>query len=1013
MNPQLEALFDVLSVRELPEYQSTAIHLRHRATGCEILHLLNEEEENLFSFNFRTPPRDDTGEAHILEHSVLSGSRRFPLKDPFVLLLKSSLNTFLNAMTYPDKTIYPGSSQVEKDFYNLMLVYGDAVFFPLLREEVFMQEGHHLEYRELADPDSGLRRTGVVYNEMKGVFSTPESVAGSWSMRSLFPDTPYGLESGGDPRHIPELDYRRFREFHDLYYHPSNCRIFLYGNLPTERHLEFLQRNFLEGFTRIELDSRLPDQPRWSAPRRLEQTYPVQPQDPLERRSTVSVNWLTVSALDPRRLLALEVLAEVLLGNAGSPLRRALVESRLGEDLAPTSGLDTELRQVVFSAGLRGTDPDKVEAVEGLIAETLRRVRREGIEEERLRAAIHQVEFRNREIRRGGRPYALRLLGRCLRGWLHDVPPETTLEFRRWMEEFKEEVARRPNLLVGLLEELLIDNPHRSTLLVRPDPRQAEREAAEEAAGLSEQERRFTPAQREAVAAAGLRLKEFQQAPPSPEDLAKVPTLRKSDLPREVQRISVEESTLDDGVRLLTHDLFTNGIVYLDLAFRLDGLDEARSLDLPLFSRAVCAAGLPGVSYAQVAGQLALSAGGFSAGLDAATPVARPGGAAEYLIFRLRALAANLRPAVDLAGRLLREADFRDAKRLEDMVLELRNDFKASIVPAGSHYAALRAGSRFSAALHRAESWEGITQLLHIGGLAHRLKDGQAALADSLEALRGTLFCRERLVVNLTAEERDRPAAEEEIRRLLATLPAAGSLPLKARGGRRPAGSAGAGSAGTDGSADAEAIGADAAPSEAAPSEALVTATNVGYVARVIRGARFDSPESAWEAALSHLLSTDYLWERVRMRGGAYGASASPNGLEGTFTFSSYRDPNIVSTLTAFREGLEYARDTRFTEEQIEQALIGTVGREERPNAPGEKGMISLKRVLLGISDELRQARRDALLGLTPAQLSRAAARLLEGFEDGSSVVLSSRAAVEEAARELPELGRNIVELPG
>jgi hypothetical protein len=987
-----ESAFELLSSRDLPEYQSTAVHLRHRATGCEIYHLRNEDAENLFSFNFRTPPRDDTGEAHILEHSVLSGSRRFPVKDPFVILLKASMNTFLNALTFPDKTIYPGSSMVEQDFYNLMLVYGDAVFFPLLREEVFMQEGHHLELGDPGRTSEGLRRTGVVYNEMRGVFSSPESLIGSWSFRSLFPQSPYGLESGGDPRRIPELTYEQFQEFHRRYYHPANCRIFLYGNIPTERHLEFLHDNFLEGFASIEVDSGIPDQPRWSSPRTMEKTYPIQPGDPVERRSSVTVNWLVGSALDPRRLLAQEVLSEVLLGNPGSPLRRALVESRLGEDLAPSSGLDTELKQAVFSAGLRGTDPGQAPAIEELIDGTLRKLRREGIEGDLLQAAIHQVEFRNREIRRGGRPYALRLLRRCLRGWLHDTAPETTLEFRRWMEELRQTLSARPDFLGELLEEVLLANPHRSTLLVRPDREQAEREEREEREHLAVLEASLSPLDREAIAAAGRRLAEFQESPPSPEDLKTIPILRKEALPRQVQTIPTRTERIDGRIPLHFHDLFTNGIVYLDLAFRLDGLSEEQSLYLPLFSRTACAAGLPGVSYANVAGQLSLAAGGFGASLEVATAV----GAeipAEYLIFRLKALRSNLGRALELAGRLMLEADFEDRNRMKDLILEMRNDFKASIVPAGHHYAGLRAASRFSAGLRREESWQGVTQLLHISGLSSRLDGGLEECISVLDRIRRGVVCRDRLILNLTAESADRPAAEREIRRLLGRLPPEGAIPQPGSGPTRPRPAEG-----VDGESGAE---------------ALVTATAVGYVARVMRGARMGTPESAWETVLSHFLSTDFLWERVRMRGGAYGASASPNGLEGVFTFSSYRDPNILETLSAFRQALEYARDADIPDDQVEQAVIGTVGREERPYAPGEKGAIALQRILYGISDELRQKRRDATLSLTRADLARAAARLLAAYDRGYSVILSNRSAVEAAGRTLKDLAANLLELPG
>jgi Zn-dependent M16 (insulinase) family peptidase len=977
--------FELRSERELPEFKARGIYCRHIATGLEVFHLANDDPENLFAFAFRTPPPDSSGVAHILEHSVLCGSRRFPLKEPFLALLKSSLQTFLNAFTFADKTVYPASSMLEKDFFNLLLVYGDAVFFPLLREEVFRQEGHRLERSR-----DGLRRVGVVYNEMKGSFSSAETIVADLSTRSLFPDVPYGFESGGDPRSIPSLTYESFVDFHRKYYHPGNCRVFLYGNVPTARTLQFLQGEFLASFgPPPPLDSGLPRQPRWSAPRSREATYPAQAGPEGGARSSVTLNWLTVPVTDPLAVLAMEVASEVLVGNVGSPLQKALLESKLGEDLSPATGLDTELAELTFSVGLRGTSSEKAARIQELVLATLSELAGRGIPEEQLRGAVHRVEFRNREILRGGRPFSLALMRRSLRGWLHDRGPELTLEFRPSMDALKEHLAQG-RYLEELIARQLVENPHRSTVLVRPDPTQAAREQEEERLEMKALEERLTVPERERLEADNRRLREFQEEPDSPEQVARLPMLRRGDLPREVQRIP--ESPLPEYLHRpgYFHGLHTNGVVYLDLALDASGLPEEASTLLPVFSKTVCGSGLPGMPYHQVATRLALLTGGFGATLGADSPYAGNGaGPVQCLIFRVKMLEENLAPALELAGRLLLEADFRDLDRLQTLVLELRNEMKASLVPGGSHYASLRAESRLSQALALEERWKGVTQLLAMEELGRSLPQKLPELAARLEELRGMLLTRRRLTLNLTCGEDQSGRVHPALERLLAMLPSGATPSRPARlGPEHPQAPASAG------------------------SEALVATTNVNFAAVAVRGSAFGTRESIQESLLAHFLSTGYLWEQVRMKGGAYGAGAVASGLERVFSFSSYRDPNITRTLEAFRGALQAARQEALSERAFEQVLIGAVGQEERPLAPGEKGFVALKRRLLGISDELRQRRRDLLLAASPGDLTEAAERLLAAWEASQTVVLAGRPAYEKAVQELASLAGIVTELP-
>ena len=742
--------FTVLSSRNLPEYRSYGIRLVHDVTGAEVYHLHNEDTENLFSFNFRTPPTDSTGLPHILEHAVLAGSRRFPVKDPFVALLKGSMQTFLNAMTFPDKTVYPASSQVEKDFYNLMEVYGDAVFFPLLKEEIFKQEGHHLEFVDGNDPASGLKVVGVVYNEMLGNYSSPESIAADWSFRSLFPDTPYGVDSGGNPHHIPELTYEQFLNFHRRYYHPSNCKIFLYGHIATEKHLAFLQEQFLEQFSRIEIDSAIPFQPRWSKPRQLEKTYPVQQNGPVTGKSTITINWLGAPITDSLQTTAIKILAEALIGNAGSPLRKALIESQLGEDISPATGLETELKELVFSVGLRGTDPDRVERIEQVVLQTLTSLRDHGLADDIVKAAVQRVEFYNREIAGGRGPYGLKLMRKALQGWLHDEEPETTLEFRRWMEPCKEAIARDKQFFARIIDEHYINNAHRFTFVLRPDPEHLSREAARQAAWLKEKADALSDEQKNSLMTSVQELKRFQETPDPPEQFRKIPFLALHDLPRQVQRISSESTTISGTVPLMLNDVFTNDIVYIDFAFNAAGLTVEDSRMLPLLAAVTCGSGIPGVSYSEMARRLAQYTGGFSYNGYASEEVGTTGGKKQYALFRLKVLREHLQPGLDLVRQLLTEADAGDHGRLKDLLLELKNDFRAALIPNGHQFVSMRAGSALSEGMAIEERWKGISQMMHLREVSAGLEGKLAGLTSWLGRIRSSLLSRDNMLVNVT-----------------------------------------------------------------------------------------------------------------------------------------------------------------------------------------------------------------------------------------------------------------------
>jgi presequence protease len=987
--PIRKAAYEVLSEHDLPEYRCRGLFLRHKKTGCELYRLETEDEENVFAFAFRTRPSDGSGVAHIVEHSVLCGSERFPVKDSFLVMARRSLATFMNAFTYPDKTVYPAASAVEADYFNLMDVYGDAVFFPRLTEGTFLQEAHRLEL----DDAGKLDIKGVVYNEMRGDYSSSESLATTASYTSLFsPGHPYSFDSGGDPEEIPRLSYESFKAFWASHYHPSNCRIFLYGNVDTERQLEFLDERFLSRFEAQSIDTEIPLQEPIAQPRRIEVPYPLA--EGADSATSIIVNWLTVPVTDGAEALAMELLSELLVGHDGAPLAKALRDSGLGEDLSPQCGLDTGFRQILFSAGLRGARRGEEDKIEALILGTIAGVASTGFSSEAIDTAMHSIAFANREIRRGSGAYGLRLFNRAARGWLHGSHPEATLSFETPLAELRARMAAEPRYLEALAESLIVRNLHRSTVTVYPEAGLLETRRAERDAALAARAAALSSAEKEAIRARNAALAEAMARPDSPEEIAKLPRLARADLPRKVESILRETVRLTGGatgVEAVVHPLFTNGIVYLDLAFPLEGLSRDSLAWLPLASRFVTGAGLPGMGYDLVAEALARNAGGFSAILESGSPlpdgpIGGAGGkvpARSYAIFRLKALAERFPRALELVLELLSDADYGDEKRALDIYAELRNDVVSALVPAGNAFAQTRAASRFGEASAIEDLWRGTSQiefLLSINDAEDRDSIARVSIAKALHDLAKSVFAREGLRINLTAEEGAVGGALASLESGLGALPA-----LPAASAPPPA-----------------------AYAPAAGPEAYAISAQVGFTAAACPAAKIGTTAFGHETILAHLLGTGPLWEELRVKRGAYGASAWTDGLEGLACFSSYRDPRPVESLAFFGEALE-AAERRFAaggaeaEAEVEEAAIGSLGREQRPLLPEEKGFVDFRRSLYGISDEKRQAKRDAMLSARSNDLAAAAGALAASYASAEAVLISRSEDVQSMRRIRPD----------
>ncbi|MDR2746727.1 MAG: insulinase family protein [Treponema sp.] len=1006
---RLDSGFEIIDVVDLDELHAAGIWARHKS-GAQVFHILNDDSENLFAFAFATAVDNSTGVAHILEHSVLCGSERYPCKDAFPLLEQGSLQTYLNAWTFSDKTVYPSSSVNKQDYFNLMSVYGDAVFHPLLSEFTFMQEGRRFILSGKGK-DEKLSITGVVYNEMKGAYSSLDNYAALWSVKSLFPGTIYAWDSGGDPEHIPGLSWEDLRQFHARRYSPANCRIFLAGNIPTEEQLDFINSRFLAGLEPGQAAPPVNPAERWNTSRSVKVPCPMGG----DGKAAVFVSWLCGDVKRHEETIALAALTEALLGHDGSPLLRALVESGLGEDICPLSGLDDELRETTFTAGLRGVLPEDAPRVETLILEELRRIAREGFPPGELEAALLSMEFSHMEIRRTSGPFSLVWLRRSLRGWLHGAKPWDTLLLMPGFTALKEKLAANPRCLESLIEELLLNNPHRVLVSVEPQAgfrEERERRLEEE---LSRKKAALSPEDRTTLREKEAALEAHQNREEDPAILASLPHLSRKDLSLELEGAphSLHEAA---GVPFLAHEIFTNGISYAGLAIPVDLLDSEDYPWLPFFTDAVSSVGLPGMNYAEVSSLLARTVGGFygslktgSLGPGAGSGVALPSGifdlaGRDWIVFYLKCLDEKFAQGLELALRLIREADFSDSRRIRDLALEGKSEAEASLAPGGHHYASCRSARFSSRASAVGEVWNGLGQISFARYLAEL---DTAEIITRLNRIRDTLAEKGGLIASFTCSPQAlagaRRAAELSFR------------PFSPPGPRNPQSSvpflAMAKNLAGDSPLSPPENDHGPAGETALPEVFASPSLQIGFAALSLEASPINSRRHGAELALSHHLSTGPLWEEIRMKGGAYGAFAHLNGTERIFGMSTFRDPDPLRSIDSFNAILKNTLTqlrSRQDEEALEKTIVGAYSRETRPRTPAERAAADFTRFLYGLPEDLRRQRIKRLIELQAEELT-AALEQLAGQEGKSPVIIAGPETAEKAAK---KLGVDVKTLP-
>ncbi|WP_461251860.1 insulinase family protein, partial [Treponema sp. R8-4-B8] len=846
--------------------------------------------------------------------------------------------------------------------------YGESVFRPLLPEWTFMQEGHRMEYQ-----NEKLVITGVVYNEMKGAYSSLDTYAGLWSVKAVMPDTPYGFESGGDPQAIPQLTLEGLKKFHRSRYSPANCKIFLAGNIPTEKQLAFLNDEFFSKMEGGKACDPIVKAQRWKEPKK----YHVQCPSGSESKSTIFLSWLCSDVTDINENLALVALAEILLGHDGSPLTRTLIESGLGEDITPVSGLEGEIRETLFVVGLRGVKGNvkqKSEAIEKLIMGELRRLVSEGIPPEEIEAALLSLEFSQREIRRSGGPFSLVWMRRSLRAWQHGCNPWEGLLINGPLSKIKENLLRDKKYFESLIQKYFLDNPHRALVILEPKDDFLHKQEKKLSKELKNIHKKLSKEEQRQILDKSKELEKIQSEADTPQALAAIPHLSRNDLTANEDIIPRSHEDLR-GVPALCHDIYTNGITYMDLAFPIDILPPEDYSWLPLFSRVITSIGLPGMDYGEVSSLLARTVGGFNAVLHTGSAVKNTPmqlqtasgnfdlSGRDWIIFRLKCLDEKIAPTADLAMRVICEADFSDRRRINDLVLEMKNEINSSLAPMGHIYSSSRAGRFNSRSKRVEEKYSGISQIEFVHQLAG---------FDTGEIINKLQYIREKiikagLIVNITGNALNAAGAEiaQRFSRFGPPLPR-----LSAE------------------------IGAGTQAPEVFASKSL----QVGFAALTLNSVPFDTLEQITELVLTHQLSTGALWEDIRMKGGAYGAFINSNSLENCVSFATYRDPNPLRSLDVISSIFKDSSYGKCSEDYLVKSIIGCYSKETRPQTASEKGMVDFYRFLYGIEESYYKRKLERLISVSTADIE-AVFNSLGSRVTSPPVIIAGVKTAEEAAK--------------
>lgn len=956
------AEYEILDEHRVEDVQSDGFILRHKKSGARIAILSNNDDNKVFYIGFRTPPEDETGVPHIIEHTTLCGSKKFPVKDPFIELAKGSLNTFLNAMTYPDKTVYPVASCNDQDFKNLMDVYLDAVFNPNITkyEEIFKQEGWHYE---LTGKDDELKINGVVYNEMKGAYSSPDEVLSSQIYRSLFPDNTYSKDSGGNPEYIPKLTYEAYLDFYHKYYHPSNSYIYLYGDMDVVERLEWLDKEYLSLYDYKKVNSEINKQPAFDEIKNVEAQYSITMDDSQENKTYLSYNRVVGDTLDEMLYQAFDVLDYALVSSPGAPVKQALIDAGIGDDVY--GSYDAGILQPVFSFVAKNANASQADEFESIIENTLKEVVKTGINKEALLAGINSSEFKFREADFGQFPKGLLFGLNCLDSWLFDdMKPFIHLECLGTFAKLRKAVDT--DYFEKLIQEYLLDNTHGSSVTVKPKRGLGNEREEALAKELSDYKASLSDEEIKKLIEDTEHLKKYQEEPSSDEDLRKLPMLTRADMKKNAMPFSnIEDELLD--VKVVCHDIESNGIDYISFLFDAGDFAQSELGYLGFFTNALGLVSTEKYSYTDLANATNIYTGGISTGTASHPDIKDRNNFVFKLEVKLKVLEKNLDKALELMEQMLLSSDFTDTKRLGELVAQIKARLQANLSSSGHLVAAMRSMSSFSRYALYQDELKGIAFYRSICRIEKELSESPKSVSDKLAAIAKKLFARNRMLISFTGNNEAYGNAKPSLEKVIT------------------------------GFNKMSAVGNQAEVHFNTAKEAFIDASQIQYVAKT---GDFICEGYEYTGALRLLriiLSYDYLWINVRVKGGAYGCM-NTFLRSGESYFVSYRDPNLSDTLDVYDRIPEYIKSFSPDERDMTKYIIGTFSALDTPMNPEAKGSRSLSAYLEGITYEQIQKERNEILNAQPEDIRRLADLVEAVLKKDSICVIGNENMIKESA---------------
>lgn len=956
------AEYEILDEHRVEDVQSDGFILRHKKSGARIAVLSNNDDNKVFYIGFRTPPEDETGVPHIIEHTTLCGSKKFPVKDPFIELAKGSLNTFLNAMTYPDKTVYPVASCNDQDFKNLMDVYLDAVFNPNITkyEEIFKQEGWHYE---LTGKDDELKINGVVYNEMKGAYSSPDEVLSSQIYRSLFPDNTYSKDSGGNPEYIPKLTYEAYLDFYHKYYHPSNSYIYLYGDMDVVERLEWLDKEYLSLYDYKKVNSEINKQPAFDEIKNVEAQYSITMDDSQENKTYLSYNRVVGDSLDEMLYQAFDVLDYALVSSPGAPVKQALIDAGIGDDVY--GSYDAGILQPVFSFVAKNANASQADEFESIIENTLKEVIKTGINKEALLAGINSSEFKFREADFGQFPKGLLFGLNCLDSWLFDdMKPFIHLECLGTFAKLRKAVDT--DYFEKLIQEYLLDNTHGSSVTVKPKRGLGNEREEALAKELSDYKASLSDEEIKKLIEDTEHLKKYQEEPSSDEDLRKLPMLTRADMKKNAMPFSnIEDELLD--VKVVRHDIESNGIDYISFLFDAGDFAQSELGYLGFFTNALGLVSTEKYSYTDLANATNIYTGGISTGTASHPDIKDRNNFVFKFEVKLKVLEKNLDKALELMEQMLLSSDFTDTKRLGELVAQIKARLQANLSSSGHLVAAMRSMSSLSRYALYQDELKGVAFYRSICCIEKELSESPKSVSDKLAAIAKKLFARNRMLISFTGNNEAYGNAKPSLEKVIA------------------------------GFNKMSAVGNQAEVHFNTAKEAFIDASQIQYVAKT---GDFICEGYEYTGALRLLriiLSYDYLWINVRVKGGAYGCM-NTFLRSGESYFVSYRDPNLSDTLDVYDRIPEYIKNFSPDERDMTKYIIGTFSALDTPMNPEAKGSRSLSAYLEGITYEQIQKERNEILNAQPEDIRRLADLVEAVLKKDSICVIGNENMIKESA---------------